>query len=150
MEIMTIKSFRGLLADGGQDQIRLSTIQGKLGYRIVKFKGFPSTPGTTDYESTLMIWKIEQTSVSTTSATTNFNDNNLLGAYFDHGKTSADASSGRKVIIFDNAIFNQDIYITHYTTTGSNAYNYYLELEVLNLNDNEAAVSTLMDIRGSS
>jgi len=146
---MTIKSFRGQLADGGQDQIRLSTIQGKLGYRIVKFKGFPSTPGVTDYESTLMIWKTKQTSVSTTSATTNFNNNNLLGAYFDHGKTSGDASSGINEVIFDNTIFNQDIYITHTNTDGSNAYNYYLELEVINLNDNETAVSTLMDIRGS-
>ena len=146
---MTIKSFRGQLADGGQDQIRLSTIQGKLGYRIVKFKGFPSTPGVTDYESTLMIWKTEQTSVSTTSATTNFNDNNLLGAYFDHGKTSANSSSGINEVIFDNTIFNQDIYITHTNTDGSNAYNYYLELEVINLSDNEASVSTLMDIRGS-
>jgi len=46
-----IKTFRGLLADGGQDRIRLSTIKGKVGYKIAKFEGFPNTPGVTDYES---------------------------------------------------------------------------------------------------
>jgi len=34
---MVVKTFRGLLADGGQDRIRLSTIKGKVGYKIAKF-----------------------------------------------------------------------------------------------------------------
>ena len=35
---MVVKTFRGLLADGGQDHIRLQTIKGKVGYRIVKYQ----------------------------------------------------------------------------------------------------------------
>ena len=33
-----IKSFRGKLADGGQDTIRLGTNKGLTGYRIIKFQ----------------------------------------------------------------------------------------------------------------
>jgi aminoglycoside phosphotransferase family enzyme len=145
-----IKTFRGILADGGQDRIRLSTIKGKVGYRIVKFKGFPSTPGITDYESTLMIWEKEQTSVSTTLATTNFTESDLLAAYFDHGKTSGSASSSVNEVVFDYKIFNQDIYITHTNTDGSNAYNYYIELEVIPLSEQTAEYTTIKDLRSKN
>ena len=35
---MVVKTFRGQLEDGGQDHIRLQTIKGKVGYRIVSCK----------------------------------------------------------------------------------------------------------------
>jgi len=40
-----ILSYRGLLADGGEDTILLSTKKGEVGYRIIKFEMFPYKPG---------------------------------------------------------------------------------------------------------
>ena len=142
-----IKTFRGLLADGGQDRIRLSTIKGKVGYRIVKFEGFPSTPGVTDYESTLMIWKLEQSSVSSSSAVVNFTDSDLLAAFYDSNNQATSYASANRRVIFDNELFNQDIYITHTNTDGANAFNYYIELEVIPLDDAGAEYTTLKDMR---
>ena len=36
-----IKTYRGNLADGGQDRIRLKTLKGEIGYKIIKFQAFP-------------------------------------------------------------------------------------------------------------
>jgi hypothetical protein len=57
---MVVKTFRGLLADGGQDRIRLSTIKGKAGYKIVKFQIIGAEPGQQDQEHTVKIYKTEQ------------------------------------------------------------------------------------------
>ena len=35
---MVVKTYRGLLADGVQEKIPLSTKDGSVGYRIVKFE----------------------------------------------------------------------------------------------------------------
>jgi len=82
---MVVKTFRGLLADGGQDRIRLSTIKGKVGYKIAKFQTIGKTLGTTANESTAQIWKVEQT--GTPTADIDFTDSDLLGvAYWkSHG-----------------------------------------------------------------
>ena len=42
--------------------------------------------------------------------------------------------------------FNQDIYITCYST--DNKINYYIELEQVPLSKDEATVATLKDMRG--
>jgi len=142
-----IKTFRGRLADGGQDQIRLSTIKGKVGYRIVNFRVYPYQPGQQTVENTIMIWNKEQTSVSTTAATVDFTDSNLLAAGTFH-EGHADALIAVDVVIFDREIFNQDIYITHTDTVGTTPCNYYLELEAIPLTDQAAEYSTIKDMRG--
>ena len=43
--------------------------------------------------------------------------------------------------------FNQDIYVTHEDTVGSQPCNYYIELEVVKLALDENTVATLKDIR---
>ena len=138
-----IKTFRGLLADGAQDTIRLSTKKGKIGYRIVKFQIIGKEPGESHQEHTVKIYKITQTTINNT---VDFADGNLLGvAYVSE---NAGVEYGMKVnVTFDLEVFNQDIYITHVDTTGSEPCNYYLELESESLTDNAAAVSTLRDIR---
>ena len=138
-----IKTFRGLLEDGEQEKIRLSTKKGKIGYRIVKFELFANTPGTTDYESVMKIFKVLQTSVT---GTVDFSDGNLLAACYLEGNQNTHYIDGLTTI-FDREIFNQDIYITHIEVDGNLACNYYLELETINMTDNAAAVSTLRDIR---
>ena len=140
-----IKTFRGLLADGGQDRIRLQTIKGKVGYRIIKFQIMDDAPGTANQESIVKIYKTEQ---SSTDGGVNFTDSALLGvAFLSIG--SSYATPVDTVIIFDREIFNQDIFITHADITGSGACNYYLELEVVPLDDAGAEYTTLKDMRQS-
>ena len=146
-----IKSYKGRLADGGQDRIMLRTNRGDIGYRIVKFQIIPEAPGTVDYESGVSIWKMEQPTVSTSVLNIDFTDGELLGgAYTTQFAASTQGNSPGSTIIFDNEIFNQNIYITHTNVEGSGAagnMNYYLELEQVKLNDNQSAMATLQSIR---
>jgi len=143
-----IKTFRGLLADGGQDRIRLSTIKGKVGYRIVNFNVIGDEPGgAAGYESVVQIWKLKQ---STITSVINFTDGDLLGVGMWSSSSDTKSYPDDQIIIFDNEIFNQDIYITHDAGTGqSGNCNYYLELEVIPLDDAGAEYTTLKDMRTS-
>ena len=141
-----IKTYRGLLADGGQDRIRLQTIKGKVGYRIVKFEMMPNQPGDASSENVLMIWKRELTTVPTSGERINFGDSDLLGAlYYQSGTSSAQGTY--MMVVFDNEIFNQDIYITHTDNGASTSASYYVELEVIPLDDAGAEYTTLKDMR---
>jgi hypothetical protein len=139
-----IKTFRGLLLDNQQEKIRLSTKKGKIGYRIIKFQIIGIDPATSGQESTVKIFKIKQTSVT---GAMDFSDGNLLAAAFLSGHDVTPNYPEDVAVIFDQEVFNQDIYITHFEANADIACNYYLELEVMNLSDNQAAVSTLRDIR---
>jgi len=141
-----ILSYRGLLADGGQETILLSTKKGEVGYRITKFQLMGNAPGTLNYESIMKIYKDEQSSID---GIIDFSDNRLIGAGFLEGSTSV-TSTDSIVIIFDQEIFNQDIYITHSDIEGSAPCNYYLELELIKLDESQAMVATLKDIRNNS
>jgi len=137
---MVVKTFRGLLADGGQDRIRLSTIKGKVGYRIVKFQVMGPDADTT-IESVLKIYN-----KSTTASTDiNFTDSDLLAAAIIND-TNDPHYLPTPIIIFDREIFNQDIYITA-KGTYSVGINYYLELEVIPLDDKGAEYTTVKDLR---
>jgi len=144
-----IKTFRGVLADGGQDRIRLQTIKGKTGYRIVKLDIFPKNPGhTADKELLVQVWNTEVATVAAGSGTVvNFTDSDLLGvAYFTENSSGA-VVTGPAVVIFDQEVFNQDIYITNQDQSTGESANYYLELEVIPLNDAGAEYTTLKDMR---
>ena len=134
-----VHSFRGLLADGGQDEINLERQNVNLAYRIVKFEGLPNTPGVGDYESTLMIWRESQTSISTSAATVDFNDGDLLAALVQLWSGYDTATSS---VVFDNVLFSRNIYVTHTNTSGSNSFNYYIEIEEV-----PVTASTLMQIK---
>jgi hypothetical protein len=141
---MPIKSFRNRLASGGIDQVSLKTNTGSTGYRIKKISIIGEEPGQETVELVLKIYKIPQTAVDNAI---NFSDNTLLGVayYVDSSSTS---SIQQETIIFDNEIFNQDVYVTTVDTSGSNrATNYYFELEQVKLDINENTVATLKDIR---
>jgi len=142
-----IKTFRGLLADGGQDRIRLSTIKGKVGYRIVKFQLFPYKPGWSDFESLVQIFKSSQSSIATTEARCDFTDSDLLAAAIFTATAATPSSPGTQITIFDNEIFNQDVFVTHTQQSGAELINYYLELEVIPLDDAGAEYTTLKDMR---
>ena len=79
-----IKTFRGLIADEGQDTIVLHTNDGSIGYRVVKFEIMTNVPHTsgTDTEHIVMIWKVEKTATElgdTTTTSPDFSNNQLLG-----------------------------------------------------------------------
>jgi len=143
---MVVKTFRGLLADAGQDRIRLTTTKGKVGYRIVKFELIAWRPVNVNNASVAMIWKKEQASVPADSPYINFTDSDLLaaGLLTDNASLSYPAST---IIVFDQEIFNQDIYITHTDQDGTASLNYYIELEVIPLDDAGAEYTTLKDMR---
>jgi len=137
---MVVKTFRGLLADGGQDRIRLQTIKGKVGYRVVKFQIMPNTPGV-NIDSLVKITKTDS-GVAPTNAV-NFSDSDLLGAAWSYN----DTYETDMMIIFDNEIFNQDIFIEHHEDKASQSINYYIELEVIPLDDKGAEYTTVKDLR---
>jgi hypothetical protein len=140
---MPVKSFRGLIADGGQDTISLHTNDGSIGYRIVKFELSGNQPGAVSQESVVKVYKVQQ---STVDGVIDFSDNTLIATGFWFNKSSVDFPVTMKTI-FDNEIFNQDIYITHSDVDSSSAVNYYIELEQIKLDLNENTVATLKDIR---
>jgi hypothetical protein len=138
-----IKSFRGLLGDGKEQRVRLSTKKGKIGYRIVKFELFPNQMGVA-VDSLVKVFKIPQVGAGiATSGTVDMSDHNLLAVGANYNATY----EIDHILIFDREIFNQDIYINHHESTGTASVNYYLELETMTLSDNAASVSTLRDIR---
>jgi len=106
---MVVKTYRGLLADGAQEKIPLSTKDGSVGYRITKFELMATLPGQVSQESVMKIYKSEQ---STIDGIVNFTDSDLLGAAY-YRDNNSDIYPVSLNIIFDNEIFNQDIYITH-------------------------------------
>jgi len=141
---MVVKTFRGLLTDAGVDRIRLSTIKGKMGYRIIKFQLIANEPGAQNYESIVTIQKIDF--VGAPSATIDLTDSNILAVGFYAANTNSNTYPISQVLIFDNEIFNQDIYIGLQDLQSQNM-NYYIELEVIPLDDKGAEYTTVRDLR---
>ena len=142
-----IKTFRGLIADGAQDTIVLHTNDGSIGYRIVKFQ-LLAIDGNTAYEGTVQIFKVNQATVPTEI---DMSDQTLLAAAVL--QQSIDTQGGFiDTVIFDQEIFNQDIYIVHdeKSAGAGNAINYYIELEQMSLDLNANTVATLKDIRNTA
>lgn len=149
---MPIKTFRGLLKDLDVERIRLTTVDGMIGYRIHKFQLIAHKPGAQEYETTVTIQKVpfekESDGTNIVSNDINFDDSNILAVGYMSGHDGTNYPQVNEVLIFDNAVVNQDIYIGA-NDRQSNAMNYYLELEQLKLNANSQAVITLKDIRSN-
>jgi len=142
-----IKTFKGTVGDGEQQRIRLSTKKGKIGYKIVKFDLFPNRPGGTSHvESVMQVFKVKQVTLYTANSIVDFGDGNLLAAAYLTDDIN-NSSGPLQVVMFEQEVFNQDVYLTHTDEAGTAKCNYYLELETINMTDNAAAVSTLRDIR---
>ena len=146
-----IKSFRGKLASGSSDVIRLSTNNGLTGYKIKKVETISTDPGAYDEENIFKLFSVEEldaTGVPVINGQLDFNSPTLLGAVFFQTGTAA-TKTASTVIVFDNVVINQDLHITAIDVGGSTrAINYYIELEQVKLDLNEATVATLKDMRG--
>jgi len=139
-----IKTFRGRIADEGQDTVVLHTNNGSIGYKIVKLALMPDDP--TDMTSFDAVVKVYTTPQAAVDDQVDFSHQQLLGVAF--WSSSATLTPGSTVIIFDNMIFNQDITLTNSINgTAGRLMNYYLELEQFKLDLGESTVATLKDIR---
>jgi len=120
-------SFRGLLANDGQAKIRIEGATGEIAWRITKFQILTNNPGTQDFETIMKIYREEQDSVT---AAVSFDDDELLGAATASGDATSNNYPTHTSIIFDNALFTRNIYVTHISILSPNpACNYYIELE---------------------
>lgn len=138
-------SYKGKLPIGEQDRIKLATMDGKTGYKIVKFQIVSTTAGAANSELIGQIFKTDQTGKIT--STIDFSNSDLLAVaqYHDANSTSYGFT---EQFIFDNEKFNQDIFVNITDISGSTApANYYIELETMSLNDLEATMLTLKNIR---
>ena len=138
-----IISFRGLLADEQQDTITLQTNNGLTGYKIVKFQVIGPDQSETA-ESTIKIYKTKQTAIT---GDIDFSDNRLLAAAIYQQNVTGQNYPLDSLIIFDNEVFNQNIYISQRGDAASAKINYYIELEQMSLDLSEQTVATLKDIR---
>ncbi len=142
---MPIKSFRGKMANDSIETISLHTNNGSTGYRIVKMQLMPETIGNTNGEHVVQVYSVPQTSASNSI---DFDDNTLLAAGVVNNEGSVNRYPPNDAVVFDNMIFNQDIFVTHkHATGGSGDCNYYIELEQVKLSLDENTVATLKDIR---
>ena len=133
-----IKTFKGLLADGGIETINLTGGDPVIGYKIVKFEAITENPGDTAYEHVLQIFTVEPTGAA--QSRINFDDDTLLAVAFTKGDELTYRSAGTTDVVFDKEVLNQDIYITQVDTKGSLSCNYYIELEEFKMKDPETAV----------
>ena len=138
------KSFRGLITDGEQQEIRLSTNNGLTGYKIVIFQVLPTNTTSGTNEAMVSIWKSAQDSAP---QDVEFSSPLLIGAAF-YLRDQATVASTSETIIFDNETFNQNIFVNYSDAQGSTGVmNYYIELEQVTLSKDEATVATLKDMR---
>jgi len=140
-----VHSFRGLLADGGQDEINLERSNVNLAYRVVKFELITGTPGSASAQHVMQVWREEQTT-ATSGATIDFSDPDLLaaGLYIsgDYSPAAGWGFTSDQNVIFDNVLFSRNIYVTHTENAGSVACNYYIELEEV-----PVGAATLMQLK---
>jgi hypothetical protein len=137
-----MKSFRGRISDGDIETIVLHTNTGSTGYIIKKFKLLPIDSNET-VEQSVKIYSIPQT---TATEDIDFSDNTLLAAGIVHANADRDFVSP-DTVIFDNMVFNQDIFITSKAGSSARDVNYYIELEQVKLDLGANTVATLKDIR---
>jgi hypothetical protein len=119
---------------------------GKTGYRIKKFQIMPTRPGVETFEYVFQVFATD----TATSSTIDFTNPDILAvAYY---ADSAGSQNGFEVTtIFDNEVFNQDIFITGADAHGGvDPCNYYLEVETLSLSDVQATQLTLKSLRNIS
>ncbi|HIA04845.1 MAG TPA: hypothetical protein EYN66_23605 [Myxococcales bacterium] len=133
-----VHSFRGLLADGGQDEINLERQNVNLAYRIIKFEVIPNIPDNANCECTVQIYKNAPSSIV---GTIDFTDTDVLAAIF-YNQDPSPANNITQAKIIDSGIFSRNIYVTNVDGNASTAINYYIELEEV-----PVTASTLMQLK---
>ena len=133
-----IKTFRGLLEDGGQDTIYLAGDLPADGYRIKNLTIMGERPGAETYESIVQVFSVKQ---SVVGGVINFDDDSLLASAYYESNSGAGSLPFYTMSIVDHVVVNQNIYVTHSEVNGSNPINYQLELEQIKMSKGEQAVA---------
>ena len=129
---------------GLEEKINLSTINGKTGYRINKFQLMSVSPGTGNVE---FVGKITSTPDTNISAEVDFTDGNLMAVCYTRDGTTNERPF-TQLVMFDNMITNQDVFVNITDAGGATTEcNYYIELEVMPINDLQATQLTLKSLR---
>ena len=137
-------SYKGTLNIGLEDRIRLKTIKGKKGYKITKFQILGTTPGQSNVEYVGKITKVKDPNIG---PTVKFTDADLLAVAYYQDNEGTDKPMSN-IIIFDNEMFNQDIFVNITdASSGTVPCNYYIELETMELSDLETTMLTLKNLR---
>lgn len=139
-------SYKGKITPGTDAHlIKLSTLKGKTGYKLNKLSILSTTPGANEYEYICQVFSGPPPS---SSATVDFTNDNLMGVAYIEDHPSAVYVANPPTIIFDNAITNQDIYITIVDGAGGTTpCNFYIELETMSLSDLQTTQLTLKNLR---
>ena len=134
-----VHSFRGLLGDGGEDEINLERQNVNVAYRLIKFAIIPSAPGTVSSEHVVKVYREEQNSID---GLIDFTAVDLLGAAYYNANVSGGDVDYAPPVIFDNDLFSRNIYVTHSDVQGAGSINYYIEIEEV-----PVTASTLMQMK---
>jgi len=143
-----IKTFRGLMETGDITRLCVHTNDGKTGYKIVKFEATPYDPAAHTIEGIFKVFTQVQT---LGTEIIDWSDNTMIASLYLTNYDNPGSQMGESSIIVDDAIFNQDLYIT-FVSKFTNTYpaNYYIELEQMPLDLNESTVATLQSLRSSA
>ena len=147
-----IKTYRGTLADGNVARVRLGTNQGLVGYNMKKLQVITENPASDTAELVVKVFSVEPemdpSGAYTVDATVNLGIPTLLAVCYFEGHSNSTTFGGETIII-DSVTVNQDIFVTLSDGSGGGkGGNYYIELEQVKLDLNEATVATLKDMRG--
>ena len=140
-------SFRGKLDVGVQRKLKCSTLKGKTGYKITKFELMTQAPGSAAFEYCVKIFSTDQS--GNIVDTVDFSEGDLLASTCQF-MNSDNVGIFTDQVIFDNAVFNQDLFIYVTDTKGAAGAaqcNYYIELETMPLSDIESTKLTLQSLR---
>ena len=121
-----VHSFRGLLGNGGQDEIRLERQNLNVAYRIVKFEIMTKVLAAAAVEHTVKIYREQQSSIDNT---VDFTDVDLLAAGVTVSRSDAYNAPLSAITIFDNILFSRNIFVTHTEGENTEDCNYYIEIE---------------------
>ena len=125
-----IHSFKGQLVSGDQAKIDIQGPTGDRAWRISKFEIMGGLPGANSQRCIVKVYRESQAAVD---AVVNFeSDNELLGAALWFNKVTIDFPIS-STIVFDNALFSRNIYVTAKDLEDVAPCNYYLELEEVRL-----------------
>jgi len=116
-------SFRGLLADGSQERIRIQGATGEIAWRIAKFNILSNDPSA-NIEHLVQIWREEQDSIV---GTIDISDDEWLATVWESGGGYSRPENFHPMI--GDALFVRNIWVTHNESVGTASCNYYIELE---------------------
>ena len=110
------KSFKGIIAQDEVQKINLSNNDGKTGYRIIKFQVFPhDIDGSTSHEDLVQVWTSKLAADNATNDADFTMGDMVAAAYYVRSSNPSApyvATIADDQVVVDNAVFNQDIYIS--------------------------------------